>query len=334
MAILGVAFVIILIFWIRSAGGPAAFWGKTSAKYFVAFLILAGTTFGLHFGTKYVYRRFVPGGESPGLWSLVVGEDKRGSTSKLQALLWTYAIVFALLSILFNSGIDGFLADGLQPEYLLLLGSPAAAAVLSKYFTVTKLQDGTIVKEPAADDPLPTQALVDVLTDDKGRADLFDFQYFLFTVVGLVYFFVAFWPHPEKGLPDLPETLVALTSASAAGYLTKKGLESDVKPTIAAVVPANRIDFGQDHVLVVNGFGFGEPDTKAPPTNAVLLGGKPLPIGAGQWTNEQIQAQLPADKAAAQAAGYNLGGDPVEIVVRDRYGRLSEPWRDRIELVP
>jgi hypothetical protein len=334
LVVFGLALIIILIIWVNSAGGLADFWDKTSAKYFVAFLILAGTTFGLHFGTKYIYRRFVPDGESPGFWSLVVGEDKRGSTSKFQALLWTYAIVFALLAILFNSGIDGFLEDGLQPEYLLLLGSPAAAAVLSKYFTVTKLQDGTIVKEPAADDPLPTQAFVDVLTDDKGRADLFDFQYFLFTVVGLVYFFVAFWPNPEKGLPVLPETLVALTSASVAGYLTKKGLESDVKPTITAVIPANRIDFDQDQVLVVNGFGFGEPDTKDPPTNAVLLGGKPLPVEAGQWKNERIQAQLPGSKAAAQTAGYTLGGDPVDVVVRDRYGRLSEAWRDRIELVP
>jgi hypothetical protein len=132
----------------------------------------------------------------------------------------------------------------------------------------------------------------------------------------------------------LPETLVALTSASAAGYLTKKGLDSDVKPTITAVVPANRIDFDQDRVLVINGVSFGEPDTKDPPTNAVLLGGKPLTIGAGQWTTEQIRAQLPTDKAAARNAGYTLGGDPVDVVVRDRYGRLSEPWRDRIELVP
>ena len=240
----------------------------------------------------------------------------------------TYAVVFALLSILFHSGGLEFLEDGLRPEYLLLLGSPAAAAVLAKWFTVTKVENGAVVKAPAPDNPLPTQTLVDTLTNDQGRADLFDFQYFLFNVVALIYFFVVFLPQPENGLPDLPETLVALTSVSAASYLTKKGLESDVGPTITAVYPG-LIVFGKDEWILISGINFGDQDTKTPPMNTVLLGGRNLE--AEEWTPERIKAKVP-DRTEAQAQGFTLPSS-VDLIVQDRYGRRSTPGQQKVSLV-
>jgi len=60
-------------------------------------------------------------------------------------------------------------------------------------------------------------------------------QYFVFTVVALIAFFYAFI-HQPTNLPVLPDTLVGLTSASAAAYVAKKAATSN-SVTITAVTP-------------------------------------------------------------------------------------------------
>lgn len=201
--------------------------------HLVSLGILVAVTVGLH-----VLIRGVGDTEerARGLLPLIVGKDKRVSTSKVQIVLWSYAVAFGLLSALFHLGTDDFGEVELGGEYLILLGSPAAAALLAKTFTVSKLQSGTIIKPDAQDEPGLASGVSQVVTDDEGRADLFDFQYFLFTLVALTYFFWRFFLAPENGLPNLPETLVALTGVSAASYVTKKGLEREI-PLITAVYP-------------------------------------------------------------------------------------------------
>jgi hypothetical protein len=71
---------------------------------------------------------------------LVLGKDGRWSTSKLQVLLWTYAVLFAVASI-FWADVLG-VGDGLRSLkdqksedwdiYLILLGGPFAALVLAR----------------------------------------------------------------------------------------------------------------------------------------------------------------------------------------------------------
>ena len=43
-----------------------------------------------------------------GLMALFIGLDDRTSTSKLQPLLWTYAILWALISLLAGGGVEEF----------------------------------------------------------------------------------------------------------------------------------------------------------------------------------------------------------------------------------
>jgi len=54
---------------------------------------------------------------------------------------------------------------------------------------------------------------------------------------GALVLFWKFLPAPHAGLPDLSPTLVALTGVAAAGYATKKGLETNI-PTLTGVYPA------------------------------------------------------------------------------------------------
>lgn len=176
---------------------------------------------------------------------LVLGKDGRWSTSKLQVLLWTYALLFALASI--------FLADLLGVEegvrsledqesedwdiYLVLLGGPFAALVLAQGIISTKAAEGKIAKTATAPTTGVVQGLTEVISNDAGETDIVDLQYFLFNVLALLVFLISFVPDLAGGLPELPSFLAVLTGASAATYVGKKAAERE-QPSITAVLPA------------------------------------------------------------------------------------------------
>lgn len=164
-----------------------------------------------------------------GMRALFIGVDNRTSTSKLQAFLWTYAILWALVSLLAGAGIDEFhdaLDSELREEYLLLLGGPYAAAIAAKAITTQRADKDVQAKtpKPAQDGGGLTERLAEVVTNDEGNVDLGDFQYFAFTVLTLTYFAWAFIDAPGDGLPDIPGTLLVLVGVSQGAYVGKKGL--------------------------------------------------------------------------------------------------------------
>lgn len=190
--------------------------------------------------------------EQRGLYfrALYTGVDGRWSTSKMQALLWTYAVVYALLAIFIAMQLDtSFDLDlpgdkvaktfgdvPFHEQYLILLGGYFAAAVLAKGIKVGKVQEGN-VSPPVEEQPDPVQGIKDLVSDDSGNGDVGDMQFFLFNLLALTVFFVNLLPHLEKGLPELPTFLVSLTSLSALAYVGKKAVESS-KPKIVAIVPS------------------------------------------------------------------------------------------------
>jgi hypothetical protein len=221
----------------------------------------------------YAFRGMVTG--------LVVGRDGRSSTSKTQVLLWTYAVVFALLALLVGWVIvevgqalsdnpdfshaelgrnvadkfTDFVKEGLDESYLLLLGLPLGAAISSKAITTNKESNGTVVKSEKADTPpeKQTNPVAELVTDDEGNSDLGDFQYLLFNLLALGYFLSQFLIHPANGLPEMPDTLVALTSLSAGAYVAKKGVYRD-PPILSAVsppaaAPGDRVDIFGSRLL-------------------------------------------------------------------------------------
>ncbi len=192
----------------------------------------------IHEGSDYVWQR--------GLFfrGLFMGKDGRWSTSKLQVLLWTYGIVFALASILIAEalGVKDALKH-LQDEkdstwslYFILLGGPFAAFVLAKGITASQVESGQVAKTQAVPTANPAEGLSQVISNDAGETDIVDLQYFLFNVLALVYFLGSFVPNPDGGLPEVPEFLAALTGASALAYVGKKAVERE-RPTITAVLP-------------------------------------------------------------------------------------------------
>jgi hypothetical protein len=184
-----------------------------------------------------------------GVKALVIGSDGRASTSKVQVVLWTFAIFYALVFLLLwgrslgcagtdldetaeceqaTTGREAFLAvanGSLQHEYYALLGLPVAAAVAAKAITSNREAEGELVK----DDIDPHQGgfrdgLSEVVSNDAGETDLIDFQYFAFTLLTLGFFLTEFLSNPGTGLPNLPPTLVALSGVSTGAYTAKKAL--------------------------------------------------------------------------------------------------------------
>ncbi|MGN6378182.1 MAG: hypothetical protein ACTHNU_04465 [Gaiellales bacterium] len=169
------------------------------------------------------------------LAGLYVGLDGRWSTSKVQSLLWTYAVAFAVIALYVGSnyGIapahgskDLFSSISFDDTYLLLLGGPYAAMVLAKGITSMKTSDGTISKTTITDSRTPEDGLRDIIANDSGSTDIGDFQFFAFNLIALAIFYSEFLGNFTSGMPKLPTFLVGLTSTSALAYVGKKAVES------------------------------------------------------------------------------------------------------------
>lgn len=171
---------------------------------------------------------------APFFVTLVNGTDGRWSTSKTNAVLWTYAVWYAFIAILVHTGGTGLDHTVLKQQYLVLIGFPVATAVIAKGITQSKVESGDIVtKQPDGPETNPISGVGQLIANDAGRTDLLDFQYFGFNLILLAYFFTQFVGHKQGfDLPNLPDSLVALTGVSAAGYVGKKGVQKDTAPAI------------------------------------------------------------------------------------------------------
>jgi hypothetical protein len=281
-----------------------------------------------------------------GLKSLVIGADGRASTSKIQAVMWTYGILYTLLYMVvlgrtlfptddtrgvgqYGDAFGDFLNAGFRPEYVALLGLPIAGAVAAKGITSGKVVSQQVLKPPSTAEPGVGRGLAEAVSNDAGQTDMVDFQYFAFNLIALLYFFISFATtsalDPSRGLPIIPATLLALSGVSTTAYLFKKQLESGAAPIITSVSPM-RIVLGADRRILVAGDGFlaeGKPANTA--FNQVLLDGRPLPTT--EWTGTSVTALLPeiTDRQSLENLGWQQTTPQraAPLIVRDDKGTSS-----------
>lgn len=317
--------------------------GLPVSAYLLAFATVALVLVAIRFVLK-----SGQGSDSSGLGGLFIGQDKRTSTSKVTAAMWTIALIYAYAAQLF----DGRLEVGvLQEEYLFLLGGPYAALVAAKAITTSKIDSGTVDKQPLEDDDADKGKLdkardraAEIVSDDSGELAIADFQYFAFNLLALVYFFVAFVSDPSgvaamadttavvtaepTGLPDMPETLVGLSTAAAAGYLGRKGVEKGDGTFQLESVRPTKVVLGDTSSLVIAGSDFvkeGEGPTRK---NAVLLDGITLGTDGG-WTADVVTAQMTGYEAAGIRANPRA-----DLVVHNHAGRQSQSLKVQIVDAP
>lgn len=281
-----------------------------------------------------------------GVKALVIGTDGRASTSKVQVLLWTLAVLYALTFLLLwgrSIGCDSKAATSticeraadaraafarlveqpLDTEYYALLGLPTAAAVAAKALTQNKVVSGELTKptlEETGEKGGVAKGLAEVVSDD-GRTDLIDFQYFAFNLVALGYFAIEFTTTPSAGLPELPPTLIALSGVAVAAYTTKKALQKDVVPAITTVIPRT-VRLASGTSVTVVGTGFGTPAGQG--DERLLINGFPVPVDPTRWTERKIEAELPQEVVAALRDADPPTTAEVSLMTAD--GAVADPY--------
>lgn len=171
------------------------------------------------------YRRF------SGTWNifaLALGADGRLSTSKLQFMLWTTAVLYVFIALVFAHGNASF-SDQLPQNILLVMGFSLTTAVGAKYIVVNQP-----TTPPAADSGPPTMDPKYLIADNDGRPDLNKAQMLAWTIVGIVAFLMdagGNWNNyasctPSAGspcfFPDVPQALMLLMGLGQGAYLGGK----------------------------------------------------------------------------------------------------------------
>jgi hypothetical protein len=188
--------------------------------------------------------------------TVILGQDKRTSTSKTFVFLWTLLIGWALITLVIagevvNAHSHGKLADlqtgwthfvstGLVGSYLVLLGIPASAAVGAKLITQSQNanpQQASKTTATADSDTGFAARVSQIFSADDGTTDIGDLQYVIFNLVTAIYFVAHFIHDPSTGLPPIPDTLLGLTGVSGALYVAKKAATTQT-PSITAVFPS------------------------------------------------------------------------------------------------
>jgi len=132
--------------------------------------------------------------------------------------------------------------------YLVLLGVPAASAVIAKGVTSYKVQNGIVQKTDASP---TTTSVANAATNDDGSASLVDSQYLIFNAVAFVYVAVGF---VQTGtFVKVPAMILGLTSAAAGTYVLNKSLQTN-KPSITSIVPSTVTTGGTITIKGVNLF--------------------------------------------------------------------------------
>jgi len=261
------------------------------------------------------------------LATVILGQDNRTSTSKTFIFMWTLLVGWALTSLLIAGeiinthscvkmkmavkacmaqkdqvgllqiGWHSFLTAGLSGSYLILLGVPAAAGVAAKAITQTKADAGTVVKTTASGKQSAASRIAQIFSADDQTTDIGDFQYVIFNLITAVYFVTQFVKPSIQGLPAIPDTLLGLTSVSAALYVGKKAAARS-QPKITGVFPSI-LRPGETATITGNGLT-DDPTQPRPPGLSkpqVMIDGKPVPaedVKTDQTVADRLTFKVPA----------------------------------------
>lgn len=293
-----------------STGGratPAGDSAYVAQDVLAVFVVLVGVS-----GTLMLFRAVARKASNPAETrdahgGLVTGRDNRYSTSKVIAVLWTLVVAWMVATealIAANSAVTfAALLSGASSLYFVFLGGPYAAAAFAKGSTQTKTAQGKLNKTPSS---APTP--LDVIADDTGNVDLYDFQYTLFNLLALLIVVFSFLPHPGHGLPAIPDFLAILTGGAALTYTVNKAIAVD-GPQITSVTPA-QARVGDTVAITGVGLFTTTPGSAAPAVMFGTVAANKVMIPAGK--TDTLTATI-ADAPSGTTSLTNVGHVDVTV---------------------
>ncbi len=186
-----------------------------------------------------------------GMAGLILGLDLRMSNSKVQMAVWFGVVMVSYLAALWlrfcYSGNLLLGAVSVPTNLLSLSGLSALTFAGAKTITQSK-QNAlaaagmiTSMKQPAKQGEAGLQNLVQ---DDRGHADIGDFQMLLITVVAALTYLVQMFQylgvldlHATVSLPDVDSTLLAAFGLGQGAYLAKKAASGPAVPPAQGTPP-------------------------------------------------------------------------------------------------
>jgi hypothetical protein len=158
------------------------------------------------------------------VWRLATGADGKLSTSKFQFLVWTCAVIYVAVALVFaHRGQVAFLSK-LPQNLFIVMGFSLATAVGAKYVAV-KSPTAT----PVDPNPVITMNPLFLIADNDGRLDLNKAQMLAWTFVAIGAFCYDFLGNygdylrcTPQCLPDVPEALMVLMGLGQGAYLGGK----------------------------------------------------------------------------------------------------------------
>ena len=158
------------------------------------------------------------------------------SLTKVQFGIWTVIIASAYIYLSLCKGDLNL--DSINKTALVLMGIFAGTAVASTMIDKNEISDS----RPRLQNKPSQGFFIDILSDDNGIS-LHRFQNFAWTIIAIiVYLYKLSEAVSGSALPELSDTLLALTGISSATYLALKTKENNPpvqqQPTVVATVQA------------------------------------------------------------------------------------------------
>ncbi len=165
--------------------------------------------------------------------NLINGADNRYSNSKFQMALWSSVVVIIYIAFTFLRSQNGggeFVGGINIPQNLLLLsGLSILTFTGARIITQNQINTNQIIKT-TAENPEPS----DLVSDDRGRLDLGDFQMVSVTLLAVGVYLVQAFNFMEKielhqsvMLPDVDPMILAIFGLGQGGYIGKKAVVGD-----------------------------------------------------------------------------------------------------------
>lgn len=158
------------------------------------------------------------------------------SLSRVQLALWTVIISCSYIYLMFARGSNCPNPPDINQTALILMGIGAAVTATGALIDKTDIQSNV----PRHQNTPSAGFFVDILSDSQGIS-IPRFQNVIWTGIAMiVYLNKVYMMKTGCALPELDQTLLALTGISNATYLALKTQENNTSPAAPVVPPANQ----------------------------------------------------------------------------------------------